>query len=125
MTRNSLATLKFNVAASEVYGSSYVQRLSEHKGILLRTVQRWASGYREPPEDIINELRATSELLEQLQLDAGFRIEANRALEQGVDPFIIAGLLERMSAELRGHENKHLGSGFLKLPLNYRHDLEE
>lgn len=115
----AVATLKFNTLAFEIYGSQYVARLAEHRDVQLRTVQRWASGAREPPAELLEHLSGQFEMLKNRDVIADLRAVAQQVVdEDGVDPFIVAGILERLSAEMRGKPDAHLGSGRLKIKLS-------
>lgn len=96
-------TERFIAAAKTVYGEKWPHRLAADRRLLVRSVRRWASGAREAPEDLVEDLEWQAGHIQS----TGFLVELGRLIklhERQVSPNTMAAHLADAADELRTAE---------------------
>lgn len=71
-------TERFITAAKIVYGEKWPHRLAADRRLLVRSVRRWASGAREAPEDLVEDLEWQAGHIQS----TGFLVELARLVKR-------------------------------------------
>lgn len=94
-------TSRLREIAPRILGAGWQYRLAQRRGILLKTAQRWASGERIVPDEIIAELEADGEMMAASQELRDLREAVWKLREAGFDPYILSALLTDLAAEVK------------------------
>lgn len=86
-------TRRLRELAPRVLGEGWQYRLAQRKGILLKTAQRWASGERIVPDEVLTDLEADARMIAESDDFQELLRQLDRLLESDVDRYILSAIL--------------------------------
>jgi hypothetical protein len=94
-------TARLREIAPRVLGAGWQYRLAQRRGMLLKTAQRWASGERIVPDEVLAELEADGEMMSASQ-EFQALFDAVRTLrEVEFDPYILSAWLTDIANDVK------------------------
>lgn len=86
-------TRRLRELAPRVLGEGWQYRLAQRKGILLKTAQRWASGERIVPDEVLTDLEADARMIAECEEIQDLLRQLDRLLDSDVDRYILSAIL--------------------------------
>jgi hypothetical protein len=112
----TIKRLQLHEAAIRVYGGAWIARLAAHRGVQQRNVQRWASGEREVPDEVLADIQALAAQVDDADAVVEIERAAMEAVDKGLDPALVAGILETVAANIRS-KPMHLSRRYVEMYL--------
>lgn len=91
-------TRRLRELAPRVLGEGWQYRLAQRKGILLKTAQRWASGERIVPDEVLTDLETDARMIAESEDFQELLRLLDRLLESEVDRYILSSILTDYAA---------------------------
>lgn len=86
-------TRRLRELAPQVLGEGWQYRLAQRRGILLKTAQRWASGERSVPDEVLKDLEDDIDMMRDSEdFKALFEV-LHRLIDSDADRYILSSIL--------------------------------